>query len=72
MANDNGAAAARCFACGARLTASRRLVTCEDDQTVHVGPERWRKIRGGDTSGWQPPKGGPRLYLLSRKPGVHP
>lgn len=53
-----------CFACGKRMARSGYLVGCKDDQTVFVGPECLRHIKEAGENGYQPPKGGPRLYLL--------
>lgn len=60
----------RCFACGARIGKSgcARAHTA-DGQNVYVGSSCWQKIlsastdvRGGEHAGYQPPKGGPRLW----------
>ena len=56
-----------CFACGKKLGMMPQLVTCKDDQTVHVGIECYRLIKATGKDGYQPPKGGPRLYLLQFK-----
>ena len=53
----------RCFACGKELK-SPNLVDTRDGQTVYVGPECFAKVREAGESGYQPPKGGPKLYLL--------
>lgn len=53
-----------CYACDKTLRGAGYLVGCQDDQTVFVGPECFRHIRAGGADGYQPPKGGPRLYLL--------
>lgn len=53
----------RCFACDRLLTASKHLVTCADEQTAFVGSECFKRIRKS-ADGWQPPKGGPRLFLI--------
>jgi hypothetical protein len=60
-----------CFACDKSLNkipTRGLLVTCADDQTVFVGAECFRHIKAGGAAGWQPKKGGPRLYLLQHKP----
>jgi hypothetical protein len=54
----------RCFACDRRLGQSSVLVEAEDDQTVYVGRDCARKIEAAGEYGYQPPKGGPRLYTL--------
>lgn len=56
-----------CFACD-RPMSSKYLVTCRDEQTVFVGSECFKKIRAADIHGWQPPKGGPRLFTVANKP----
>jgi|GEM_PF-3037136 len=55
-----------CFACD-RPMASKYLVTCIDEQTVFVGSECFKKIRLAGVHGWQPPKGGPRLFTIQSK-----
>jgi len=55
----------RCFACG-RLLSTRKppvLVDTRDDQKVYVGPECAKRVT---EAGYQPPKGGPKLYPLPR------
>lgn len=49
------------------MKASKHLVTCADDQTAFVGPECFKKIRAAGDDGYQPPLGGPRLYLIEVK-----
>ena len=51
----------RCFACD-RPCASHAAVT-SDGQTVLVGSECIRKIRRAGAVGYQPPLGGPVLFL---------
>lgn len=58
----------RCFACDRKLGKKPVLVTCADEQTVYVGAECFKHVRTAQANGWQPPKGGPRLYLLECKP----
>lgn len=53
----------RCFACDKPLGKTYR-VTCSDDQQPFVGRECFRHIKAAGSEGWQPPKGGPRLYML--------
>jgi len=54
----------RCFACDKPLGKAPQIVGCKDDQTVHVGSDCYSKIKSAGPDGFQPPKGGPRLYLL--------
>lgn len=58
----------RCFACD-RLLSTRKppvRVDTRDDQTVYVGPECAKHVLKAGPDGWQPPKGGPKLYPLPR------
>lgn len=52
----------KCFACGKALK-SKRLIDTRDAQTAYVGPECFKRIKDAGNTGWQPPRGGPRLYL---------
>ena len=56
----------KCFACGKKLGHDPKLVDTRDDQLVFVGRECFRKIASAE-NGYQPPLGGPRLYLLEAK-----
>lgn len=58
----------RCFACGKKLGRRPMLVTCSDEQDVFVGSECGKMIVAAKADGWQPPKGGPRLYALQYDP----
>lgn len=64
--------ALRCFACdkkiGARSAAD--LVDTRDDQLVYVGAECRKKIEAAGEAGYQPPKGGPRLFLIDTGEGM--
>lgn len=60
-----------CFACGRRLGKNPTLVTCVDEQDVFVGSECAKMIDKSGATGWQPPRGGPRLYSLRHDP-KHP
>lgn len=53
----------KCFACG-REGAGRFLVDTRDAQMPYVGPRCYRKVIAAGEAGYQPPRGGPRLYLL--------
>lgn len=63
----------RCFACGRQLskvTAPQKADT-RDAQIVLVGSDCFKHISAAGDAGWQPPKGGPRLYPMpSRIPGT--
>lgn len=54
----------RCFACDRPLSPNPYPVSCVDDQWVYVGVNCWRMVRAAGSDGYQPPKGGPRLFPL--------
>ena len=54
----------RCFACGRPLGRSPALVDTRDGQRVFVGRSCARLIEKAGDAGYDPPKGGPTLYLL--------
>lgn len=59
-----------CFACGKRLVRPEFVFltdTVREDQhyEVFVGPECFSKVRAAGEAGYQPPRGGPRLYFTS-------
>jgi hypothetical protein len=55
----------RCFACDRPLKPGRiHWADTRDGQLVHVGLECWRKIALAGDEGYQPPLGGPRLFLV--------
>lgn len=56
----------RCFACDRKLGKNAKLVDTRDAQTTLVGRECHKHVSAAGEAGWQPPKGGPRLYLLKR------
>jgi hypothetical protein len=58
----------KCFACDRTFcNGKKHVVDTRDGQTVFVGSGCYKKIvRAGD-AGWQPAKGGPRLYLAKEK-----
>jgi hypothetical protein len=61
----------RCFACGRPLDKWEQVTTM-DGQLVYVGMECYRKIKRGirdmkTYKGYQPPRGGPRLYGIGAK-----
>jgi hypothetical protein len=57
----------RCFACGKKLGKSPALVDTRDAQLVFVGSECLKKVLAAGENGWQPPRGGPRLFPLSKE-----
>jgi hypothetical protein len=54
----------KCFSCEKTITGKTNLVTTMDGETVFVGPICYKKIVESGELGYQPPLGGPRLYLL--------
>lgn len=57
----------KCFACDRQIKTTPRVLTCLDEQTVHVGPCCFTKAERAGLDGYQPPKGGPRLYTPEAK-----
>jgi hypothetical protein len=55
----------KCFACGRALGRNPALADTRDGQVVFVGSECFKLIKRGNV-GWQPPKGGPRLYRIPK------
>ena len=54
----------KCFACD-RTTDRPHLVRCRDEQTVFVGRDCFARVRTAGPEGYQPPLGGPPLFLIS-------
>lgn len=54
----------RCFACDRPLGKTSREVDTRDAQTVYVGSECFKLVQAAGEAGYQPPKGGPRLYPM--------
>jgi hypothetical protein len=57
----------QCFACGARLARPEFVFTADRmsdgrHYEVYVGPECFKHVIAGGESGYQPPRGGPRLF----------
>ncbi len=53
-----------CFACGRKLGKKPGRVDTRDDQSVFVGRECFKLVMAAGEKGYQPPKGGPRLYPI--------
>lgn len=53
----------KCFACDKPLGAIPHMAETSDGQKVYVGIGCWKEMHGY-TLGWQPPKGGPRLFPI--------
>lgn len=58
----------KCFACDRPLGLRPKLVDTRDGQTVYVGAMCFERIVAAGEAGYQPPKGGPRLYLYTPPP----
>jgi hypothetical protein len=54
----------KCFACDRKLGRNPCLADTRDAQIVYVGSECFKLIKAAGEVGYQPPKGGPRLYLI--------
>lgn len=54
-----------CFACDRKLGKNPHYADTHEDQCVVVGSECYKAIQEAGESGWQPPKGGPRLWVLT-------
>lgn len=52
----------KCFACDRALGRNPKQADTRDDQIVSVGSDCYSKIETAGEAGYQPPKGGPRLY----------
>lgn len=57
----------KCYACGKRLGKYPHVADTLEDQIVYVGSECYKLILQSDIIGYQPPKGGPRLYPLTNE-----
>lgn len=55
----------RCFACNRKLGKNPQQADTRDSQVVLVGSECYRLIVEAGELGYQPPKGGPRLYPIT-------
>ncbi len=56
----------KCFACGKKLGKNPKEVDTRDDQVAFVGDGCYKLIKQSGEEGYQPPKGGPRLYPLPK------
>jgi hypothetical protein len=57
----------KCFACDRKLGRNPALADTRDAQIVFVGSECFKEIKKAGEDGYQPPGGGPRLYLVTEK-----
>lgn len=55
----------KCFACGRKLGKNPRQVDTGEDQKPSVGSECFKLILAAGAAGYQPPTGGPRLWVLT-------
>lgn len=55
-----------CFACGKKLGRNPAIADTRDSQYVFVGTDCYRQIKQTGEVGYQPPKGGPRLWALPK------
>lgn len=59
----------KCFACNKpNVTLGCRIATTRDGQTVFVGRDCAKKIKAAGEAGYQPPTGGPLLWLAATAP----
>lgn len=56
----------KCFACDRKLGSNPFVADTRDSQFVYVGSECFKYIKTAGDDGYQPPKGGPRLFLIPR------
>jgi hypothetical protein len=68
LSRETYASRSKCFACEKPVGAKSHLAFTPDGQSVYVGRECYNLIESAGDRGWQPPKGGPRLYTLSANP----
>ena len=53
-----------CFACGRVLLMGGKQVDTRDGQSPMVGGDCYAKVESAGEAGYQPPQGGPRLWLI--------
>lgn len=56
-----------CYACDKPLMMNAYEALTIDNQLIWVGADCARKIAKANKEGWQPPKGGPKLFDPSRR-----
>ena len=54
----------KCYACFKKVS-NPKIVDTHEDQFVHVGSNCFNTIRIAGSQGYQPTKGGPRLFLMT-------
>ena len=55
-----------CFACGKKTGTNPNIADTRDDQIVFVGMECYRRIVAAGDAGYQPERGGPRLWTIPK------
>jgi len=60
----------KCFACDRKIGYNALTAETRDAQVVFVGRECAKLIEAAGEAGYQPPKGGPRLYSIHLKEAV--
>jgi uncharacterized protein (DUF169 family) len=60
-----------CYACGKKMRGRSNDVVTSDNQAQCVGSDCLKHIRRGGAEGFQPKRGGPRLYLPDFKKAEH-
>ena len=53
-----------CYACGRDMRCAGFAVRTSDGQHQEVGKDCYQHVKRGAENGWQPRRGGPRLYTL--------
>ena len=56
----------KCFACGKKLKENLHVADTRDSQTIIVGPCCYRNIKKSGEHGYQPPRGGPKLWRVPK------
>jgi len=54
----------KCYACDKPIGNIATEVDTRNSQKIYVGSDCFKKIKQAGDKGWQPPKGGPKLYLI--------
>lgn len=55
-----------CFACNQLFKHRPRIADTQDGQTVYIGNNCYQKIKKAGYEGYQPPKGGPKLFVAGK------
>ena len=60
----------RCFACNRVIDLpkpAKVVVTSDGAQLVYVGPDCYKLVVQAGATGYQPPRGGPRLFIQTHR-----